>query len=338
MKVFKNIILCIIISLIIQFSGLFYLNNYFLTSNGDVKSLKVVDPNNKTSVSQINIPNNAKAINVSYNAGYISYFLNDELYVINTITGQSVNVSLSNGIKISFYKWLPDRNRILIAQTENRSLYLSYYDAAEMKKGNITDLLMVSSASKVKDIEAAPLPNVIYIKVSNSNENNSIYWVNIMESKKKIITETKNIGNIKAAPLEDKMVYEDLTNGKIYVTGINNALSFHGSARLRLLGIGDNDQVYIGNADSSNNIDKIYFGSFTDDTLNWQTLKLSTPIGKENIFVSDSGNVYINDNLKGTIKEPQTGKETFYKGKFLRLYIDGIASINDGILVKTSFN
>ena len=108
------------ISLIIQIGGLFYLNNYFLTSDTTVKSQKVGDSStsNKTSVSKANVPSNATTINVSYDASYISYYLNDELYVVNTITGKSVNVSSSNGVKISFYKWLPDRNRMLIVETE----------------------------------------------------------------------------------------------------------------------------------------------------------------------------------------------------------------------------
>jgi len=60
-KVFKKLIICIIISLIIQISGLFYLNNYFLTSSTTVKSQKVADSNtnNKDSVSKNNIPSNA---------------------------------------------------------------------------------------------------------------------------------------------------------------------------------------------------------------------------------------------------------------------------------------
>lgn len=338
MKVFKNIAICIMFSLILQISGLFYLNNYFLVSNTSVKSRKVVDSINKTSGSKINVPSNAKNINISYNASCISYYLNNKLYVVNTITGKRDSVSPSNGAKISFYKWLPDRNRMLIAQTENRNLTLSYYDATEAQKSKITDILMVSSTSKVKDIEAAPLPNVIYLKVSNGTNDNSIYWVNIMKSKKKIITKTKNIGNIKVLPLEDKMVYEDLTNSKVYATGIDNDLSLYGSTKSCLLEIDNNDQVYIGNVDSNNNIDKIYFGSLKEDTSSWHTLQLSNPVSKANLIVTTSGKVYIMDNLKATITEVQTGKQTTYKGTFLQLYNDGIASLSDGILEKTPFN
>lgn len=338
MKVLKNITICIMLSLIVQISGLFYLNNYFLTSNASVKSQKVVDSINKTSALKINVPSNAENINVSYDASCISYYLNNELYVVNTITGKRDSVSSPNGAKISFYKWLPDRNRMLIVQTENRNLTLSYYDAAGAQKSIITDILMVSSTSKVKDIESAPLPNVIYLKVSNGTNDNSIYWVNIMKSRKKIITKTKNIGNIKVLPLEDKMVYEDLNNNKVYATGIDNALSFKGSTKSCLLEIDNNARVYIGNVDSNNNINKIYFGSLKEDTSSWQILQLSNPVSKANLIVAASGKVYIKDDLKATITEVQTGKQTTYKGTFLQLYNDGIVSLSDGILEKTPFN
>jgi len=336
-KVFKIIIICIMISLIIQFGGLFYLNNYFLTSDTNVKSQKVGDSSisNKDSVSKANVPSNATTINVSYDASYISYYLNNELYVANTITGKSVNVSSSNGVKISFYKWLPDRNRMLIVETENRNLSLSYYDVTDSQKSNITDILMVGSKSKVKDIEAAPLTNIIYIKVKNSYKDNSIYWVNIMKSRKKIITKTKYIGNIDVIPHEDKLLYEDLYNNWVYATGVDHALSFIDSTKTHLLGIDSNDKVYIGGIDSNNSINKVYIGVLNG---NWQSLPLNTPVSKDQLFVTASGKVYISDDIKGNVTELQTRKETTYKGKLLQLYNNGIASLSDGNLVKTPFN
>ena len=190
-KIFKKMIICIIISLIIQISGLFYLNNNILTSNTTVKSQEVTDSSTKTTVLKSNLPSKASNINVSYDASYISYYLNDKLYVVNTITGKSVDVSSSNGVKISFCKWLPDRNRMLIVETENRNLSLSYYDVSQSQKSKVSDILMISSDSIVKDIEAAPLTNVIYIKVKNGYKDYSIYWVNIMKTRKKIATNSK---------------------------------------------------------------------------------------------------------------------------------------------------
>jgi len=44
------------------------------------------------------------------------------------------------------------------------------------------------------------------------------------------------------------------------------------------------------------------------------------------------------DSTKGTVTDPKTSKETAYKGIFLQLYSDGVASLSDGNLVKTPFN
>ena len=129
-----------------------------------------------------------------------------------------------------------------------------------------------------------------------------------MKSRKKIATTSKYVGNIGVIPHEDKMVYENLDN---------------------------NDQVYVGNVDSNNKIDKIYYGKLGGD---WQSLPLSTPVSKTDLFVTANGKVYINDKIKSTVTELQTRKETTYKGILLQLYNDGIASLSDGNLVKTPFN
>ena len=336
-KVFSKLIICIIISLIVQSGGLFYLNNFLLTSSTTLKSQKVGDSatSDKVYVSKVNLPSNADTINVSYDAKYISYYLNNELYVVNTVTGNSVNVNPSNGARISFYKWLPDRNRMLIVETHERNLSLSYYDVTQAQKSSVSDILMISSASAVQDIEASPLTNVIYIKVKNGYKYYSIYWVNIMKTRKKVFTSSRYVGNIGVIPHVDKMVYEDLTNNEVYATGPNHALNFGGSTKSCLLSIDNNDQVYVGNVDSNNKIDKIHYGTVGGK---WQLLSLNTQVSKDRLFVTASGKVYINDNSKGTVTEIKTSKITHYKGTFIQLYSDGIASLNDRNLVKTPFN
>jgi len=336
-KVFKNMIICIIISLIIQTSGLLYINNILLTSNTTVKSQKVTGlaSSNKITDSKVNIPSDATTINVSYDASYVSYYLDDELYVVNTITGKSVNVNPSNGVRISFYKWLPDRNRMLIVETHERNLSLSYYDVTQSQKSKVSDILMISSASIVKDIEASPLTNVIYIKVKNGYKYYSIYWVNIMKSRKKIVTKSKYVGNIQVVPHEDKMLYEDLANNKVYATGSYNALSFIGSTKSCLLAVDNNDQAYIGSMNRDNNIDKIYYGTLGGT---WKSITLNTPVSKTRLLVSASGQIYENDNVKKILIEIQTGKEVTYKGILLQLYSGGIASLSEGHLVMTPFN
>jgi hypothetical protein len=338
MKAFKRLIIWVMISLIIQMGGFFYLNNYLLASNTTVKSTKVVNSQNKKADAEVRIPDNATNINVSYNAKYVAYYANEILYVVNNQTGKMDSVSFTDGAKVSFYKWLPDRNRMLIAEKDNGKLSLSYYDVDKSQKDSISEITMADSKSEVVDIEAAPLPNVIYIKVSTGGERNNIYWLNIMKDKKKIATNCYIIGDIKVVPHADKMVYEDLTYNKVYVTGMDSALTFKDSKKTCLVGIDNDDQVYIGNVNSNGKVNQIYYGTLKQSTSSWQTINLNTPLNKSDLFVAASGKIYINDNLKGTVTELQTGKVTYYKGIFLELYNNGIATTSDGILMKTVFN
>ena len=322
------------ISLIIQLSGLFYIDNFFLDSNLALKSQKIVD---LITNAKINVPNNALHINTSFDASYIAYYLNKDLFIIDTKTGKSKNLSFSNNIKVSFYKWLPDRNRILIAEKDINNLSISYYDIDKGQMDNITKFSMLSSKSEVVDIVASPLINVIYIKVENGPQRASVYWVNVMKSEKRISTKTNNIGNIEAIPHEDKMLYENLSDNMVYVTGTRNALDFSGIKNLSLLEVDNNDNVYIGAIDYNNNISKLYFGALKDNTSTWQVLNFGIPVNRNNLFITASGKVYINNNLKGTITDVETGKQIAYRGSFLQLYSDGIVSLNKGALVKTLF-
>lgn len=338
MKVFKTITIWVMISLIIQMAGLFYLNNFLLASDNVVKSKKVVNSENTKPDVEVKIPEDAKDINVSYDAKYVAYYANEKLYVINNQTGKTDNVSFTDGAKVSFYKWLPDRDRMLIAEKNSGKLSLSYYDVKKDQKDSISKITMADSESEVVDIKIAPLPNVIYIKVANSTNTNSIYWINIMKDKKKIETKSSNIGRIEVLPHADKMVYESATYKKVYVTGMENSLSFSGVDQTCLLGVDSEDQVYIGKVNSDGKVSQIYYGTVKQSTSNWQTINLTSSVKKSDLFVAENGKLYINDNLKATFTEVKTGKITNYKGVFLEIYNNGIASINDGVLVKTVLN
>lgn len=156
-----------------------------------------------------------------------------------------------------------------------------------------------------------------------------------MKSRKKVVTKSEYIGNIRVVPHEDKMVYEDLTNNKVYATGPDHVLNFGGSIKSCLLSIDNNDEVYVGDMDSNDKVDKIHYGKLGG---NWKLFSLETPVSKNQLFVTGSGKIYLNDKIKCTVKEMQTSKETTYKGTFIQSYNNGIASLSGGSLVKTPFN
>lgn len=343
LKKIKKVIIWALLSLIVQFSGLFYANNYLFSTDGGKIVFKKIDENRKQAAKdiQVSVPQSASHINVSYDGKYVAFYEGEILDIVNTLTGEVKKVDFNQGIKVSYYKWLPDRNRMLIAEKPSSknggNIKLSYYDVDKDEKVEIKDIAWTDSKSEVVDIKLSTLTNVIYIKVAHSGNRSSIYWLNIMMELKNVDTKGYIIGNMEVIPHEDKLVYEDLTYNRIYVTNMKEPLSFKNSGKMTLLSIDEEDNIYLGEV-LNNKINKIYYGTAKESTDKWKSIVLKEPVDAKDIYVSDEGTVYLNDNLKGIVVDMASGKETKYEGRFLQIFSDGVASISQGKLIKTNFN
>ena len=341
MKHLKRIIVWIILSVVIQFSVLLYLNNYLLSTDGNsIKTKKVETIINKVANNQeINIPIGATQIAISYDGSYVAYYENEFLNIINNGTGELKQLNFEEGSKVSFYKWLPDRNRMLITEKmqsiAGQTLKLSQYDVDKKEKVEEKSFTLVDSKSEVNDIALSTLSNVIYIKAANSVHKATIYYLNVMKEMKKVETKGYIVGNIEAIPHESTLVYEDSTNSKVYVTNTSNPISIKGVTKLALLSVDSDDNIYVGQLEAGK-IMKMYSGNLKDTTSKWKVTELMVPVNTQDIHVSENGDMYINDNLMGIITEVLTGNTTKYQGKLLSLYEGGVASISQGKLIKTS--
>lgn len=341
MKNLKRITTWIVLSLLIQFIGFFYIDKYYLSTNATVKVKKVENKaSDKKPDVEVKIPENAEHISVSFDGKYVAYYDGDKLKVCNTKNGENKDISFDEGVQVSYYKWLSDRNRMLIGEKHNNDdgagFKLSYYDVDKDTKEEIKDLTWADENSEVKDIQASTLTNVIYVKVARSGGRSSIYWINIMKEMKKVNTNAYLVGETAILYHDDKLLYEDATYNKVYATNMENSIRISGVDKPRILGVDNDDNVYIGSMENDK-ITKIYYGTLEKPTKEWNVLPLRDPVDKKGIFISEQGKVMINDNLKGVIKEVSTGKETSYTGRFLQIYSTGVASIKDGKLVKTNF-
>lgn len=331
MKWMKRISIWIAVSLSLQFLGLFYVDHYFLATDSKVV-MKKVDENKSDKLKNIDItvPANVENILVSYDAKYLSYYENEKLNIVNCKDGSTKNIDVEEGTKISFYKWLPDRNRILLVEKksydESSNLVLYYYDVSKGEKVKVKDLAWGDTKSEVEDIQLSTLTGVTYVKVSNKGERSSIYRIDRMGNMTKINTIPNFVSNIALVRHEDKLVYEGLVYNSIYVTSHDEPLSIKGVEKLTLIGADGDDNVYLGEI-KDNLISKVYYGKTSENTSDWKVLDLQTPSEKKDLFVSSTGKVYENDALRGVIKEVISGTQTSYEGKLLQLYTKGIVSL-----------
>lgn len=344
MKTLRRITAWIIISLVVQFGGLFYINNYFLSSNTDIKTKKIVKSEPKKEEVTVKIPDDAKNVSASFDGRYISYYKENTLKIVDTKNGNEKKVAFKDGSSMSFYKWLKDRNRLLIAEKQSSDsedsgyvFNLEYYEVDKDIKENIKKLKDLSSKTEIQDIQESPLTNVMYIKTKYSGKRTDIYRVNIMSEMEKVKTNSYMVGNMGILSLKDKLIYEDTVYHKIYITGNDEPININGVKNPVWIGVDEDDKVYIGDL-QDNKVTNIYCGSVEDNNKNYQPINLGEAVNPSDIYISNSGKVYVNNNLKGEVKDISSGKAYTYYGQFVQMYDGGIISVSDGKVVKTLVN
>jgi hypothetical protein len=345
MKNFKKIAVWILISLILQSSVLFYLDKYYFVTETNFQAKKVDTPKKHeiTNV-QIKVPDTATQISVSFDGKYLAYYEANTLSVVDTLTGEKKDVGFDKDIKLSYYKWQSDVDNLLIAEkkttTKGDSIKLSRYEPQKDKKFDVNNdnkgITLPDKKSEVQDLEFSALTNMIYAKIGHSGSRNSIYAIDVMAHMNKLKINSYFTGNIVTFRTDSRMVYEDLTYHKIYVTGLAGSINIKGVTSPALLATDEDDNLYIGQRDGDK-ITKIFYGQVKDSTSNWKSIDIKNPEKSKDIYISASGKVYVNDNLKGVIFNVTDNKEINYKGQFLQIYNSGVYSISEGILSKTTF-
>jgi hypothetical protein len=331
MKWMKRISIWVAVSLSLQCLGLFYIDHYFLADDSKVVTKKVDEEKaEKVKNIDIKLPQTVQKVSVSYDAKFLSYYEDEELNIVNCKDGSVTNIEVEEGTIISFYKWLPDRNRMLLVEKksndESSNLILYSYDVAKGEKVKVKDLTWSDAKSEVQDIQLSTLTGVTYVKVDNKGRKSGIYRIDRMGSMTRIDTIPTFVSNIALVRLEDKLVYEGLVYNSIFVTGDDKAISIDGVEKLTLIGTGNDDNVYVGEL-KDKRIGKIYFGKTSQKTEDWKVINLQDSSEKKDLFVSSVGKVYQNDSLRGVIKEVNSGTQTSYQGKLLQLYTKGIVSL-----------
>ncbi|KEH97512.1 hypothetical protein Z962_03065 [Clostridium botulinum C/D str. BKT12695] len=265
MKAVKRIIAWVCISLGVQIAVLYYVDTYlFSTENVSSKIVSTkVEDNKKNRKSNINIevPESAQNKALSGDGQYLAYVENERLKIVDTYSGDEENIELQEGLHMSFYKWAPDRNILLIAakkKSDEKAKFIFYsYDAEKGEKEKLQNkngeetCFTAPRGTEVKDIELSPFTNMIYIKSGLAGGKSNIHKINIMQKLDKVDTKVDIIGDIKIIPNDDSIAYESVNQNKVYITGCENCIKVDGVNKASLIDVDDNDVIYVGEIEGS---------------------------------------------------------------------------------------
>ncbi|MGE5628591.1 MAG: hypothetical protein ACM3X7_10860 [Solirubrobacterales bacterium] len=348
MKRFKIFMVGFLAFLIVQFGVLVFLETEYFTDDADYSSTKV--ENTTTTAPQkpkLVFEDGSTNVSASFDGNYISYLKDNNLLILNTEETYKIQVSPETGMSITYYKWIYDRNRLIIAERPadyNNGAYfkLYYYDVESKNKVEIFNevnnksirIPLYNSNEKISTIDMSTLTNVIFVKLDGAYNTSRIYSINIMAQEKNINTVTHYIGKIVSTKKDDILLYEDFINKKVYRNDNNSVVAIDGKTNLSLVGIDSKDNVYL--ALTENNKTKvIYYGNITNGT--WTKADLKKEEIAADVYVNFKGQIFIKDNGKSIINELGTGKGTYCNGQVLDLYENGVITEKNGEIIKNSY-
>ncbi|EKQ53851.1 MULTISPECIES: DPP IV N-terminal domain-containing protein [unclassified Clostridium] len=342
MKVFKKVIAWAMLSIILQVGVLYFLNNVVFKHTSEFKSNILDLKKDNTKDIKASISAKAENINISYNGKYLSYKEDDNLFLEDTKTGKSTQITTQDKGTILYYDWLPERDILVIAEKVEKSgkskIQIITYNAVNETETLVKEMCTYQDNMKIKKISASIFTGVYYVDIDKGGSKDTVYRIDRNNDMQEVNLKTYILGNIQVIPHADRLIYADKIKGTFYVTSPNKQLNFNSNKKLTLLGIDRNDVVYMGEL-NGDKITNITYGKVDEDTSTWKKVALDSVVNSDDIYFNNKSEILVNDNLKGSVKNLTSGSEVEYEGKLIQIKEGFIATVdNDGKLVYKNLN
>lgn len=328
----KKLIIWLGLSLLLQISVLYTLNNFVFVNSSEFKGKKMDIKQDLTKDINSSIPSNADKIDLSYEGRYLTYTKEKNVYVENTKTGKASEIITENNEDIMCYKWLDRRDILVIVEKVKKNgtekIQLITYNAANASKTFVKEICNYEKNMKVENITTSVLTNVYYIDVNRGGSRNIVYRIDRNEDLKKVNINAKVLGNMQVIPHEDRLIYEDKATNKFFVTSPNKQLTFNTNRKLSLLSIDRNDVIYMGEL-NGDKISSIVYGKINENTSEWKRITLESAVAKSDLYFNNQSKVLINASIEGIVRNLTDGSEVEYDGKLIQIKDGFIATVNN---------
>lgn len=326
----------ILLAVIFQFGVLLYMNNVFLSTNIDVSVSENKVVKQKPATGEFKVPDGAQRTSLSFNAKFGAYLIDGELRVIDVDKGKSKTVAGTGKDKISYFRWLPDRDMVIYSSDtkngQSGTVQVSTYEADSETSRDYPELSGLPAKSQVKDIELSPYTNMVYAKVQTSDSRARIIRFNVMGQYARVMTVDSSIV-IKECTYTNKLVYQEKGKQINIYDGIkksNNKVPID-VKNVTVLGIDLNDTLYIGGLDDNGMVTEIYSQKIEDNselTDKWTKISMKETESPENIVVTGNGNIYINNKNENKVINLKNDLKASYRGEFIEI-LEGVLVSKD---------
>lgn len=378
MRKLRNLIIWIIISIIVQTSVLYYFDKYHFRNATDVTYKVQKAPEKKDKVVSVSIPKDAKNITPSYTGKYAYYYSENSIYVVNMATGKSNAIKLSDGIDIDnvCVDWCSTNDSLVVIELDKDDLSFKMYtyypdtnNKEQNRDSNNKQQTYSLGRNAILSMKQNNVTTLIYIEsaYSKDSEKRYISTLDTTMGVKPMGLSIKNIGDYYLFKAENKIVYEDEVDKKVYISEQDKdrentqtqTVKIDGVDQYKLISVYDK-YAYIGKL-VDGKISTIYYASIASQnpenstdynssknsgikssnifkkrisqedefTADWQQINLSSPVQAKDISISaNTGDMYIIDNLKGNVENIKTKKKTKFDGVYKGMSDDDVFSFD----------
>lgn len=230
MKKLRNLIIWIIVSIIVQTGVLYYFDKYHFKSAAGVTYKVAKVPERKDEIISVTIPKDAKNITPSYTGKYAYYYSGDSIYVVNMLTGKSNAIKLGVDIDNACVDWSSTSDSLVILELNQDNLSFkmyTYYPDTNNKDENLdstnTKRTYYLDKSAILSMKQNNINTLIYIKAASSRNSERRYFstLDTTTGLKSMDLPIKNVGDYYIFKAENKLVYEDEVDKKVYISKQN---------------------------------------------------------------------------------------------------------------------
>lgn len=310
---------------------------------------------------RIGLPENADSVKVSYDGAFVAFMLDKKLHIMDIGTGQTKKVIENQFVNkdnpqsnleanITSFHWVPisGKNTIIYgvsaqqgtvgrgqlltydADTENEHIGITLYDNYIPRDGVISDIII------------SPLTMVYYAKVRINDSQDRLIRLNIMDEVGPSIVLNSG-ATIKIGYFSEDLYYEEAGEFISVKSGFKAPYQIKTGFRAALLGIAGiqqhgKDNIYIGQLNEENRVDKIFYGTQDTDTSSWKSISLEQALEPENIIVKGDGEIFCIDPEKKSLSSIKWENKVTFTGEYVDIVNGHLVYKNGSELKFRPFN
>jgi hypothetical protein len=345
MKVLKKVAFWVLLSLVLQVSSLWVVNDVYLPNRGEILEVNRYDDEQKTPASkEIKTSGDFTDLMTSFDCSYAAYLSKGELHVFTLYEENKDRIINEGKTEIQYYKWLQDRQMIIYTSAGvkdgEKVISIGTYDAGTGIKREYPQIKNLEKDAEIYSIEPSPMTNTVYVILKTKNKSTKIYKYDIVENLS-YITKLEDIYSAFHLIHTDGLIIQNNVN-QLFILGADKGLKrvykeFAG--KLHLLGTDSEGRIYIGESDSENNMKEIIISEVSDFTnIRFKSIKVKEKIQPEDICITYDGRIYASPGKENKVLNPVNGGVTHYPGKFVQLAGEYIVSVDKTKLIITKYH